>query len=98
MYWRFRSIPELAGLPRAEQTRLWREARRDPFNFGDLIRAVIMLGGAVGVGLLLAFILDHLEIRWLRLALCFGAVFLAQLPMRLILIQRYRPVIRRLLP
>ena len=96
MYWHWRSIPELANLPREEQDRLWKEAGRDPFRACDLgVLAVVLVILAAG-SLALVWLSERLKPIWLALPVIVLVFLLMGRLADAVILRRYRPVVRRL--
>ena len=95
MYFRWKSLPELADLPPARRKEVWREARRDPFRASDVGWALLLLVvfGVVAIGVVL--LPKSLPI-WIGLPACMAAFWVVGEIMNAVLICRYRPVVRRL--
>jgi len=95
MYWRWRSIPELADLSEMHRTRLWEEARADPFRPSDLLWLVLMIGVVV-VATIPSMLLPQTLPWWSSAAMFLVTMFAASAFLQVVLIYRYRPVVRRL--
>ena len=94
MYWRWKRIPELADLPPEERKRLWNEARRDPFRVTDLAWLALILGLAIGGGILLIWVSKLSD--WVFVPGLLVLVFGSGPLVNAILIFRYRPIVRRI--
>ena len=94
MYWTYKSLPELADLPKAERDRLWKQARKDPFHWRDA-GVLLVLAAIVTVTFFVQDALPHSP-KWLHFLLFAASCFAAFKAVDFILLARYRPVVRRL--
>lgn len=95
-YWRLKSIPELRDLTRADRSRVWRAAIRDPFRASDLGRLVVILA-AIALVVYVDFKVEAVAgNRWGLVFLLLVIFAFEPLVVFPILARRYRPVIQRL--
>ena len=94
MYWSYKSLPELAGLPPKERDAMWREAKRDPFRPADVAwfaLFTLVIGCTV-----VCFIPFTGKMGWAGIVAFLALISVGGRLMDALLILRYRPVVRRL--
>ena len=96
VYFRWQSIPELSDLPPDQSERLWREARRERLNAGDLLRVGCLLGMYAVLALICMWLPRVVHSVWLLALLFPGLAILWGFLSGAILIQKYRPIVRQL--
>jgi hypothetical protein len=94
MYWRWRSIPELKDLPEPQRKALWRKAINDPFRVTD-VWLFLLLVGVLGALFAIALWLSTRP-AWSIVLAFFVLAFLVDRLVNVVLVIRFRPVVRRL--
>ncbi|HEY1686379.1 MAG TPA: hypothetical protein VGG19_16560 [Tepidisphaeraceae bacterium] len=94
MYWTYKSLPELTDLPQTERDRLWKLARKDPLRWRDAV-VLLVLAAVVTVTFFVQDALPHSP-KWLHFLLFAASYFATFKAVDLVLLARYRPVVRRL--
>ena len=94
MYWTYKSLPELADLPKEERDRLWKQARKDPLRWRDGA-VLVVFAAVVTVTFFVQDALPHSP-KWLHFLLFAASYWAAFNVIDLVMIVRYRPVVRRL--
>ena len=95
MFWRYQSLPELALYSKAEREALWRQARRDPLRWFDVL-SLLVLAAAI-FGFLMALEATPKQPQWLNTVAFVLCLISVQIAIDCLMLIRYRPSLRRIL-
>jgi hypothetical protein len=92
VYWRWRSIPELADLPQDQRRAVWYKALHDPVRLSDILFFPLIVGVILG----LLAVASWLSTRsvWSIVLSFFVLLFLIDRLVNVVLVIRFRPVVR----